>query len=141
VPNDVPPVVSNGLTVEQDLLLGARPATEDELRQLREESESTRGRTLSRFAVTWDRERWFAISPDGKKLAINVPGTEAYAPIRENEFVSPGEQPLSTFGLDVDTASYANVRRFLMDERRFPPPNAVRIEELVNYFAYSDPQP
>src|SRR5690606_25772862 len=95
----------------------------------------------SRFAVTWDAERWFAISPDGKRLAINVPGTEAYAPIQENEFVSPGEQPLSTFGLDVDTASYANVRRFLMDERRFPPPDAVRIEELVNYFAYSDPQP
>jgi Ca-activated chloride channel family protein len=69
------------------------------------------------------------------------PSAESYAPIIENEFVSPQAVPLSTFGLDVDTASYANVRRFLLEEHRLPPPHAVRLEELINYFTYSDPEP
>jgi Ca-activated chloride channel family protein len=62
-------------------------------------------------------------------------GTEVYEPIVENLFFSAYEDPLSTFGVDVDTASYSNVRRFLTDQQ-LPPPNAVRIEELVNYFSY-----
>jgi Ca-activated chloride channel family protein len=65
---------------------------------------------------------------------------EGYAEIRENRPVSPKDQPLSTFSIDVDTASYANVRRFL-DAGRLPPRDAVRIEELVNYFSYDYPQP
>jgi len=73
------------------------------------------------------------------KLYI-VPGREQYAPITENAFVSVAEQPLSTFSIDVDTASYANVRRFLM-QSQLPPPDAVRIEELVNYFRYDYPAP
>ncbi len=67
-------------------------------------------------------------------------GTEAYAAIHENPFLTPAEQPLSTFSVDVDTASYANVRRFL-NQRQLPPADAVRIEELVNYFKYDDPAP
>ena len=59
--------------------------------------------------------------------------TEQYAPIEEQGFLRPGDNPLSTFSIDVDTASYANVRRFLNEETR-PPAGAVRIEELVNYF-------
>jgi len=69
-----------------------------------------------------------------------APSNEQYDPIVENAFLSPAEQPLSTFSIDVDTASYANVRRFLMSGR-LPPPNAVRLEELVNYFRYDYPQP
>lgn len=68
------------------------------------------------------------------------PNAESYAPIVENEFLSPTAEPLSTFGIDVDTASYTNVRRFL-DQGRLPPADAVRIEELINYFRYDDPQP
>src|SRR5262249_41479972 len=49
-------------------------------------------------------------------------------------------KPLSTFSIDVDTASYSNVRRFLNQGQR-PPKDAVRIEELINYFSYSYPQP
>ncbi len=67
-------------------------------------------------------------------------GTEAYAAIVENPFLTPVEQPLSTFSVDVDTASYANVRRFL-NQGQLPPADAVRIEELVNYFKYDDPAP
>ena len=61
--------------------------------------------------------------------------TESYARIVENDFRSVGESPLSTFSIDVDRASYANVRRFIQAGER-PPVDAVRIEELINYFPY-----
>ncbi len=50
------------------------------------------------------------------------------------------ENPLSTFSIDVDTASYANIRRFL-ESGSLPPKDAVRIEEMINYFSYDYPQP
>jgi Ca-activated chloride channel homolog len=65
---------------------------------------------------------------------------ERYAEITENPFLETARAPLSTFSIDVDTASYANVRRFLNDGQ-LPPKDAVRIEELVNYFEYDYPQP
>lgn len=65
---------------------------------------------------------------------------ERYAPIDENGWKEASTAPLSTFSIDVDRASYANVRRFL-NEGRLPPADAVRIEELVNYFPYADPAP
>ncbi|MCX6897394.1 MAG: von Willebrand factor type A domain-containing protein [Verrucomicrobia bacterium] len=68
------------------------------------------------------------------------PGTETYARIRDNPFLAVAEQPLSTFSIDVDTASYANVRRFLM-QGSLPPRDAVRIEEMVNYFTYDYAKP
>jgi Ca-activated chloride channel family protein len=61
--------------------------------------------------------------------------TERYDFVEEQGFLSPAAHPLSTFSIDVDTASYSNVRRFL-EEGRLPPEGAVRIEELVNYFRY-----
>jgi Ca-activated chloride channel homolog len=66
--------------------------------------------------------------------------TEAYAAITENAFVKALDEPQSTFSVDVDTASYANVRRILNDGR-LPPKGAVRIEELINYFSYDYPEP
>ena len=66
--------------------------------------------------------------------------TEAYDRIHDNPFLAARTNPLSTFSVDVDTASYANVRRFLSDGR-LPPRDAVRIEELLNYFRYDYPQP
>ena len=62
--------------------------------------------------------------------------TESYSPIDENPFLAVSAHPLSTFSSDVDRASYANVRRFLNDGR-LPPKDAVRIEELINYFPYA----
>jgi len=62
---------------------------------------------------------------------------DQYTPIHENPFITAtGPDAVSTFSIDVDTASYANVRQFLQQSRRLPPPDAVRIEELINYFAY-----
>jgi Ca-activated chloride channel homolog len=66
--------------------------------------------------------------------------TEAYDHLDENPFRSPKIAPLSTFSVDVDRASYGNVRRFL-SRGQLPPKDAVRIEELVNYFPYGDPAP
>jgi len=65
-----------------------------------------------------------------------TPGTEAYDEIIENSFRAVSEHPLSTFSIDVDTASYANVRRFLTNGS-LPPADAVRVEELINYFNYA----
>ena len=61
--------------------------------------------------------------------------TEAYAPRQDNGFIAVANEPLSTFSIDVDTAGYSNVRRFLRSGQR-PPRDAVRIEEMVNYFPY-----
>jgi Ca-activated chloride channel family protein len=66
---------------------------------------------------------------------------ESYAIIHENPFLAATRNPLSTFAIDVDRASYANVRRFLTQQRQLPPPDAVRLEELLNYFPYHYPQP
>ncbi|MGH7504171.1 MAG: YfbK domain-containing protein, partial [Longimicrobiales bacterium] len=66
--------------------------------------------------------------------------TEAYDPIAENPFLSADANPLSTFSIDVDRASYGNVRRFI-NEGQLPPRDAVRIEELLNYFTYDDALP
>lgn len=105
---------------------------------------------------------WHVVLPQGVKgqttthgfESINLPiqlgsfasaGTgisygETYTPIVENAFRAARDVPLSTFALDVDTAAYANVRRFL-EQRQLPPRDAVRIEEMVNYFSYGDPAP
>jgi len=66
--------------------------------------------------------------------------TEEYGRIVENPFLEATVNPLSTFGVDVDRASYALVRRFV-DSGTLPPRDAVRIEELVNYFEYDYPDP
>ena len=66
--------------------------------------------------------------------------TEQYGVIDESGFVGVTAAPLSTFSIDVDTAAYANVRRFLRDGS-LPPTDAVRIEEMINYFDYDYPNP
>ncbi len=66
--------------------------------------------------------------------------TENYKYIEENKFMASMTNPLSTFSIDVDTASYSNIRRFLT-QGRLPPVDAVRIEEMINYFDYNYPEP
>ncbi len=65
---------------------------------------------------------------------------ESYNAIQENGFINAARDPLSTFSIDVDTASYANVRRFIQGGH-LPPVGAVRIEEMINYFTYAYPRP
>jgi Ca-activated chloride channel family protein len=75
-------------------------------------------------------------------MDVQIPpfNTEGYSTIHENEFLKATKNPLSTFSIDVDAASYANMRRFLNNGQR-PPIDAVRIEEMINYFNYEYPQP
>ena len=68
------------------------------------------------------------------------PSTANYAQINENKFVDARKESTTTFSIDVDGASYANVRRFL-SANLIPDPNAVRVEEMINYFDYGYPQP
>jgi Ca-activated chloride channel family protein len=63
-------------------------------------------------------------------------GGDKHDYLEENPFIHVGDAPLSTFSVDVDTASYSKIRGYLLDQRSLPPPDAVRIEELVNYFDY-----
>ena len=67
--------------------------------------------------------------------------TEDYDVINENRFFETTQNPLSTFSIDVDAASYSNIRRFIQQQGQLPPKDAVRIEEMVNYFDYEYPQP
>ncbi len=67
--------------------------------------------------------------------------TEEYDRIYENSFQEVWQQPVSTFSIDVDKAAYSNVRRYLTQFHQLPPKDAVRIEEMINYFQYDYPQP
>ena len=88
-------------------------------------------RHLGREVYAMDRE------VAGERMTYE---TEQYNRIVENNFKLALDNPLSTFSIDVDRAAYANVRRFL-NSNALPPPDAVRIEEMVNYFKYDYPQP
>ncbi|WP_030008062.1 VWA domain-containing protein [Picosynechococcus sp. NKBG042902] len=79
--------------------------------------------------------------PDGD-IPQEVPdlSQEDYNLIRDNPFQLVRTEPLSTFALDVDSGAYSNVRRFL-DDGQLPPADAVRLEEMINYFTYDYPAP
>ena len=66
---------------------------------------------------------------------------EQYGRISENGFRSVRDHPLSTFSTDVDRASYSNIRRFILRERRLPPIDAVQVEEMINYFSWDYAEP
>ncbi|KFN51549.1 hypothetical protein N790_14715 [Arenimonas malthae CC-JY-1] len=72
--------------------------------------------------------------------AYAEPNTEKYAEFEDNRVVRTAEQPVSTFSIDVDTGSYSNVRRML-SRGQLPPKDAVRVEEMINYFDYGYPGP
>ncbi|WP_291720269.1 vWA domain-containing protein [Bernardetia sp.] len=74
------------------------------------------------------------------RVEIKKSNTENYQKLNENKFIEPKREPLSTFSIDVDNASYTNARRFIQSGQ-MPPANSVRIEEFINYFDYDYPQP
>jgi len=90
------------------------------------------------IAVTGSRIGRVAGAPFAQAAPQPMPGDidrENYDPTDTNPIRIVADEPVSTFSIDVDTASYSNVRRFL-NEGRLPPQDAVRIEELINYFRY-----
>lgn len=104
------------------------------------------------YTVTTSEQKQYSRPPaDEERMEVKLedqknsytPGesfNENYSPIIENEFVKATDHPLSTFSIDVDDAAYSNVRRFFNSDM-MPPPGAVRIEEMINYFKYDYPQP
>jgi|CXWL01.1.fsa_nt_gi Ca-activated chloride channel family protein len=87
--------------------------------------------------VQGDMSTYYYKSNDEHREDFN---REGYDNITENKFLKVSDNPLSTFSIDVDAASYSNIRRFL-NQGQLPPAGAVRIEEMVNYFHYEYPQP
>ncbi|HTI69959.1 MAG TPA: von Willebrand factor type A domain-containing protein [Candidatus Limnocylindria bacterium] len=138
---------SLGLT-EQNALIAKTAPTEN--RPLGEEGKASRfGLSLSDdYAQTPNVGQEAEVRAKGRPLSTLAAALQPESAYREerypqlvaNNFEDVRATPLSTFGLDVDTASYANVRRFLREGVR-PPVAAVRVEEMVNYFPYSYPAP
>jgi Ca-activated chloride channel family protein len=124
--------VRAGATVRRDLVLSpaAQPLSEmakvrGQVAQRTEMDRADAVMAAKAAPVPWRRqnEEW---------------NTEAYARIEENRFFEAAVSPVSTFSIDVDAASYSNVRRFLT-QGTLPPADAVRLEEMVNYFPYRYP--
>jgi len=139
---DVPDVrVTAGVATRLDLTL--RPsAAEQERRQ--DQAGAVAG-VAKRAEADWRAMSRDALaapqSANGQWYPAAEPmNTENYAVIEESRFLPAGTNPRSTFSIDVDAASYTNVRRFLTSGQR-PPKDAVRIEELLNYFRYDYPEP
>jgi len=82
----------------------------------------------------------FSRSSNNLRFASAPTNRDEFAPIEDNGIKSVAESPVSTFSIDVDTGAYAVVRRFL-NQGQMPPTDAVRIEELINYFDYDYPAP
>jgi Ca-activated chloride channel family protein len=115
-------------------------------------SDNTRGNVAVRGSRDHDTDYYI----DGIQLSGNIfpeqifkaprqvktkkPGGEGYAPIVENKFMLTKRETFSTFSIDVDKASYSNMRRFI-NQNQLPPADAIRTEELINYFHYNYPSP
>ena len=130
------PAPAQPSTVARDLSSRARPME----RSAAATSDGYVGGTVSSDAVA--PEGWSDSSSRYRAIApyYPQPSGEGYDAFADNDFKAVASAPLSTFSLDVDTASYANARRFLR-EGSLPPRDAVRLEELINYFRYDYPQP
>src|SRR5262245_5724310 len=91
--------------------------------------------TTDPAATATDEAAPYAMSDAPAPADMSAEDRERYEHAAPNPIRIVAEAPISTFSIDVDTAAYANVRRFL-NEGRLPPQDAVRIEELINYFDY-----
>ncbi len=134
-------VINSGKTTKIKIILSEIGKTEE----LKAITSPTKRKTDSLFGVSESLESTKDYNQSPAAVGMNYEvqqemNTEQYDYLPENEFHEAARTPLSTFSIDVDPASYANVRRFITDGS-LPPVDAVRIEELVNYFKYDYPQP
>jgi Ca-activated chloride channel family protein len=125
------------------------PAEESKVASRSSRRKDARGSGRVGGAMKAKRGGGMAVSDEGYGYAPVAPpvaqpepewNTEAYDHVAENDFIAVARDPMSTFSIDVDTASYSNVRRFL-ESGSLPPVDSVRVEELINYFDYAYPQP
>ena len=141
---------------ERVIVLGSNIPTAEEIgpgSPAKRAGKRSRGAALARAAAKKERQSSNEIashypaaqapapeSLDGIRNPNGEFNTAAYDHIVENPFLDVASNPLSTFSIDVDTASYSNIRRFI-NNGSLPPKDAVRIEEMINYFSYDYPQP
>ena len=125
------------ITNERFVTIALQPQNKPTEFQLDEEKEVSQEAVPARISKKDHAIRYSSAATIG--LAEQMPSqpynTENYATIHESGFLASINNPLSTFSIDVDAASYSNVRRFINNGQR-PPKDAVRIEEMINYFNY-----
>jgi Ca-activated chloride channel homolog len=138
-------MVRPGRTTRHDFMLESSPLELSEIvttqanREVPAASDASQAAGVPRGARVGAGKNYVDGIPVEPWRGQREPGnTEAYARIEENRFLAASANPLSTFSIDVDAASYSNVRRFL-SQGALPPADAVRLEELVNYFSYTYP--
>ncbi len=105
----------------------------------REEYQNMATRTIRQEGI-FRKHKEKNINIRGGRTTPTLYNTEEYNRIYEHEFKDSKKDPLSTFSIDVDKASYSNIRRFI-NQQQLPPPDAVRIEEMINYFSFNYPKP
>jgi len=127
-------VVRAGQATTVDVRLVAVPPVEGEM--------ASRDEVAKQNMAPATRGNGYISMPAGAPVYLRAQpfNTEDYHHFNDNGFQRPATAPLSTFAIDVDAASYSNVRRFLTQGQR-PPADAVRVEELINYFPYDYPDP
>jgi len=125
-----------GLSTSRD---AAKPAESAPVAELRSEPARAQGAMVKRAVAPAPMTSRLVMS-DSVAMQYRAEPREQYQTLPDNPVHSVAETPVSTFSVDVDTGSYANVRRFL-NQGSLPPDGAVRLEEMVNYFPYDYPLP
>ena len=128
--------------IEKDNTTTGGTITSEQIRKLpRKSRDAIAGTTAgARSEIGRKQKKQAKKNKDPKDQVVTQPNTEAFRKIVENEYIDPSNEPLSTFSIDVDNASYSNVRRYINRNQK-PPEDAIRIEEMINYFDYDYPQP
>lgn len=148
-PKKEPLYIVDGMPIKADQMAKINPTDINDVKVLKEESAAALygSRALNgALIITTKNELFKNLSEKeiDKKLNIirnpSESNQEDYDTFTENAFESPKTAPLSTFSIDVDNASYTNIRRFLNSGQKVPK-DAVRVEEMVNFFKYNYPQP
>ncbi len=136
LPSNEPAVYLDGIRMEHDLSNRHAPTTFNDLRASDIQSIEVReGQAASDLYGPEAANGVIVITTKPESDRLDSFDREGYASVEYNRFLTAAANPRSTFAIDVDRASYSNIRRFLRSGQ-MPPPDAVRIEELVNYFPY-----
>ncbi|MEZ0182881.1 von Willebrand factor type A domain-containing protein [Flavobacterium oncorhynchi] len=149
-PKNEPMYIVDGVPVKADQMAKINPNDIDDVKVLKDESAASlygSKATNGAVVIVTKNELYKNLSEKELDKKLNIirpiqaqPTQEDYDTFVENAFESPKTAPLSTFSIDVDNASYTNIRRFLNNGQEVPK-DAVRVEEMVNFFKYNYPQP
>lgn len=134
----------NGKPFNKEQIRERRKAEKKRLKEAREQNKAYQKQYKEAEKQRLEKEeadRKAFLDDQERRQREKIPvDTEEYEAFEENKFESPASNPLSTFSIDVDNASYTNVRRFI-NNAQVVPKDAVRVEEMINFFKYSYPQP